>query len=72
MNELERLVWATAFASMAMKHHGDSGFTAGEWANDAVDKLRDALACEDHEYLYPVKEGWAAACRHDEPEKGND
>lgn len=72
MNELERLVWAAAFASMATKHHGDGGFTAGEWANDAVDKLRDALACEDREHLYPVSEGWAGASRDDEPEKSND
>ena len=71
MNELERLVWATVFAnsyseeSEFIRKHGHrrtkdiSGFSCGEIADSAVDKLRESFVCDDAEYLYPVKEKWS-------------
>lgn len=75
MTELEKLVWAAAFAAEHHKEYwfrtnsgkahldplGNYGFSCGEIADQAVKKLREALECDDGEYLLPVKEGWKAA-----------
>lgn len=71
MTELEKLVWAAAFAAQHNKEywfHSDnhlneevSGYYCATIANEAVEKLREALSGDDAKYLLPVKEGWKAA-----------
>lgn len=67
--QLERLVWAAAFAARFESErafaqgHGYSianveGFTAAECADVAVEKLRQALSGPDARFLMPVKEAW--------------
>lgn len=70
MTALEQQVWAAAFAAefsreweFRMRHGVDpqelSGFSCAEIADVAVEKLREALTCEDSKYLLPVIEGEA-------------
>ena len=70
MTNLEQQVWAAAFAEkFKLEYEFNSrvgsavdGFYCAEIADLAVEKLREALQCEDREYLMPVKEGFADAC----------
>lgn len=67
MTSLETQVWAAAFAAeFSRQHefftqHGKpervSGFNCAEIADIAVEKLREALASDDAQYLTLVKEG---------------
>ena len=67
MNELEKMVWAAAFANKVQKDvefchkysmpiDSINGFSCAELADLAVDKLREAMISEDKKYLYPIKE----------------
>jgi len=72
MNPMEQQVWAAAFAQAWHAEYkfrrenprdhlpvdGISGFSCGELADLAVETYREALTCEDREYLLPVKEKW--------------
>jgi hypothetical protein len=68
-NALEQQVWASVFAAEFSREwefrvtHGKepdrlSGFSCAEVADEAVEKLREALTCEDSKYLTPVTERW--------------
>lgn len=71
MNEIEKMVWAAAFAA-AFQHEldfrqrharagdidGISGSSCAETADVALQKYREAMVAFDCEYLTPVKEGW--------------
>lgn len=73
MSDLEKMVWAAAFAAEFSREYafrfthavphlpidGISGFTCGEIADLALEKLREALSGDDREYLVPVREKWA-------------
>lgn len=74
MGDLERQVWATAFAAewsqereFRRKHGGDQGdisaFSCAEQADEAVEKFRDAMGGNDAKLLIPVKEGWVEGRR---------
>lgn len=72
MNNMERMVWAAAFAAEFAKERkfrddhqvahlplkGISGFSCAEIADMALEKYREAITCDDAEYLIPVKETW--------------
>lgn len=72
MNDMEKMVWAAAFAQAwdreyrFIKTHqvphltvdGISGFSCAELADLAVEKYREAMTGDDHQYLLPVKEDW--------------
>lgn len=71
MSEMERLVWAAAFAAEFSRERdfrarhasagdidGISGFSCAETADVALEKYREAVRGEDREYLAPVVEGW--------------
>jgi hypothetical protein len=69
MTGLEQQVWAATFAAEfsrewdfrrrnGVDHQGISGFSCAEIADEAVTKLREALACDDSKYLLPVIEGF--------------
>ena len=73
MTDLERQVWASAFVAEFSRErrflqetpiqHGRTiddigGFSCAEVADVALAKFREAMACEDAQYLTPVKEGW--------------
>jgi len=73
MNDMEKMVWAAAFAAEHAKElkfrqdhprahlpiTGISGFSCAELADLALERYREALVCDDAEYLLPVKEKWA-------------
>lgn len=68
MSEMERMVWAAAFAALAIednefrRRHGhkslENGFSFAEKADVVVAQYRAAMVCEDSKYLTPVEEGW--------------
>lgn len=71
MSEMERLVWAAAYAAEFARERdfrhsypsagdvtGISGFSCAEVADVALEKYREAIACDDAKYLLPVNEGW--------------
>jgi hypothetical protein len=69
---MEKMIWSAAF--VAEWHHervfrqthrrdhlpvdGMPGFSCAEVADEALKKYREALVCDDKEYLIPVKENW--------------
>ena len=70
MSEMEKMVWAAAFA-VEWKSQLDrlaptdtrpwknvSGFSCAELADEALLKFREAMRCDDKEHLLPIKEGW--------------
>ncbi len=72
MSELEKMVWAAAFAAEFSREYAFrfthavphlpvddiSGFTCGEIADLALVKFREATNGDDAQYLIPVIEGW--------------
>ena len=72
MNEMERLIWAAAYAAewaanrkfnreAGVSHLSIdtiSGFSCAEVADVALKHYREAITGDDAVYLYPVKEGW--------------
>jgi hypothetical protein len=72
MNDLEKMVWAAAYAAewqANRKFNQDahvahlsidtiSGFSCAEVADVALEHFREAMTGDDREYLIPVKEGW--------------
>jgi hypothetical protein len=72
MNEMEKLVWAAAFAAewqanrkfnheagrLHLSINTISGFSCAEVADVALEHYREAMTCDDAEYLIPVKEAW--------------
>ena len=76
MNEIERQVFAAAFAAaferdwaFRFKHQGvkeamagtSDGFQYAEVADQAVKALRSAMTCEDSNYLLAQIEAWLIA-----------
>lgn len=67
MRDLEKKVWAAAFAAhwaqekALQRAHGGpgpDGFSCAELADEAVRSMRDAFELDDAEYLLPVRENW--------------
>jgi hypothetical protein len=69
MTEMDKLVWAAAYAAEFAQSraflgaHGReidsiSGYSCAEVADVALEKYREAIKSDDAEYLTPVKEGW--------------
>ena len=72
MRDMEKMVWAAAFAQawdheyrFRVTHRRDhlpvdgvSGFSCAELADLAVEKYREAITGDDCQYLIPVKETW--------------
>jgi hypothetical protein len=72
MNELEKMVWAAAFAAEFSREYafrfthavphlpidGISGLSCAEIADLALDKFREAVTGDDASYLTPIKEVW--------------
>ena len=85
MNEMERLVWAAAFANefarerrflheTPIRHDRTidniGGFSCAEVADVALEKYREAIDGPDREYLLPVKERWSALAAQREGDDG--
>lgn len=67
MTELEEKIWAAVFAKVlcderAFNHRYNqpdrevSGFMCAEVADEAVEKFREAVSCEDAKYLLLIQE----------------
>jgi hypothetical protein len=67
MNDIEKKIWAAAFANefckiFAEKYprecstDGIKGFSCAEVADVAVKKFREAMSCDDKNYLLPIEE----------------
>jgi hypothetical protein len=72
MNDMEKLIWAAAFAAEWQTNRefnqnagvahlsidSISGFSCAEVADVALEHYREAIKGADAEYLIPVKEKW--------------
>jgi len=73
MNEMERMIFAAAFAAAFQKewafrvahqgiteamNHTSNGFGFAETADEAVKSYRNAMNSEDRNYLLAVEENW--------------
>lgn len=73
MNDLEKMVWAAAFAAewQANRNFNQNAgvahlsidtisvFSCAEVADVALDHYREAVTGDDRKYLTPVKENWS-------------
>lgn len=73
MEDIEKMVWAAAFAAahsrewdFVRRGNGSvsvddiTGYKCAEEADHCLEKFREAVVCEDREYITPVKDGWVA------------